>query len=470
MSTLTVELNDTGIIVLDESQASSRTVDPSPGFALLEGNQIVTGVAAWRGSRLKPRFIHSRFWEGMDTSPLTRPFPRKLTRADLIHAHLKEIWSSVKTQVDDVIFVVPGFHTEEQLGLLLGISQSCGMSVSGMVDASVAAASLGVSGENLVHLDLHLHRVVATKLRRSDDLQRGRVEWDPKFGLLDLYDTWVKVIAQTFVHETRFDPLHLAETEQVLYQRLPQWLHVLCHQESTVVSIEAGGKTHSIELTREKVVRSVIPLYERIGRLSKSLKTADEPTTLLLSHRLAELPGLEQHLVVEPDTRITPVSSVAAAAGALARKDHIRTSEGSGELTFVIRLPLEDARRRTKPPTVPGALSLSQDATIPTHVLYEGVAHPITAEPFLLGVGIPEDGRGLNLAGMTAGVSRTHCRIYRLDDQVFVEDESSYGSFVNDVRINGKASVVVGNRLRLGSPGVVVQFITVVEKHGTSQD
>ena len=469
MSTLTVELNDTGIIVLDESQASSRTVDPSPGFALLEGNQIVTGVAAWRGSRLKPRFIHSRFWEGMDTSPLTRPFPRKLTRADLIHAHLKEIWSSVKANVDDVIFVVPGFHTEEQLGLLLGIGQSCGIPVSGMVDAAVAAAGLGFPGKTLVHLDLHLHRVVATKLRQSDELQRGRVEWNGKMGLLDLYDTWVKFIAQTFVHETRFDPLHLAETEQVLYQRLPQWLHGLCHQESAVLAIESGGKTHSIELTRQQVVRCVIPLYERIGQLSNSVKAAGEPTTLLLSHRLAELPGLEQHLSVEPDTSMTPLSSVAAAAGALARKDQIRTSKGSGELTFVIRLPLEDERRKTKPPTVPGAASLSEDDCIPTHVLHEGVAYPITEEPFLLGVALPEDGRGLNLAGMT-GVSRTHCRIYRLDDQVFVEDESSYGSFINDARINGKTSVVVGNQLRLGSPGVVVQFITVVEKHGASQD
>ncbi len=81
MSTLAIELNDTGLIVLDESKASSTSVNPSPGFALLDGDRIVTGVAAWREARLKPRFIHSRFWEELDTAPLPRPFPRKLTRA-----------------------------------------------------------------------------------------------------------------------------------------------------------------------------------------------------------------------------------------------------------------------------------------------------------------------------------------------------------------------------------------------------
>jgi hypothetical protein len=471
MSTVAIELNDTGLIVLDESDAPSAAVTSSPGFALLDGDRLVTGVAAWRLARVKPRFIYSRFWEELDTSPLPRPFPRKLTRADLVHAHLGEVWGSIRSHVDKVIFVIPGFYTEEQLGLLLGISRSGGIPVSGLVDSAVAASALGFPGKTLLHIDLHLHRVVATKVRQIDGLQRGRIEWNGKLGLLDLYDAWVKVIAQSFVRETRFDPLHLAETEQVLYKRLPQWLHGLCHQDTLVVSVEASGKTYSIELSREQVVRTAIPLYERVAQLLKSLKSADEPTTVLLSHRLVELPGLEAHLSVNPDIGMTPLSSVAAAAGALARKDQIQSAEGSDELTFVTQLLLGDSQRRdTKPPTVPGVVSGRGDERIPTHVLHEGIAHPISTEPFLLGLAIPEKGRGLNLTGATAGISRTHCRIYRLEDQVFVEDESSYGSFINDKRINGKASVVAGDLLRLGSPGVEVQLIAVMEEHGTPQN
>ena len=35
-----------------------------------------------------------------------------------------------------------------------------------------------------------------------------------------LYDTWIRAIAEEFVRQSRFDPLHTAETEQLLLNRL----------------------------------------------------------------------------------------------------------------------------------------------------------------------------------------------------------------------------------------------------------
>jgi pSer/pThr/pTyr-binding forkhead associated (FHA) protein len=48
-----------------------------------------------------------------------------------------------------------------------------------------------------------------------------------------------------------------------------------------------------------------------------------------------------------------------------------------------------------------------------------------------------------------------------------VEDHSTHGSFLNGQRIEGKADLVTGDRLRLGSPGIEVVLLRV-EGDGSS--
>jgi hypothetical protein len=157
--------------------------------------------------------------------------------------------------------------------------------------------------------------------------------------------------------------------------------------------------------------------------------------------------------------------------GALKMKDGIRSREDEGgELPFITRLPLRGAAPKTKdtPRSIGGG---SEDKPAPTHILCDGLAHPITSEPFVLGLQIPDGKPGINLTrltGSTAGISRSHCSIYRLEDRVLIEDHSSYGSFLNDKRVEGKATLAAGDRLRLGAPGVELRLIRVTESDGTS--
>ena len=55
----------------------------------------------------------------------------------------KETFARVRDGVEAVILALPGTYSGDQLGLLLGIAQACGMPVRGMVDSAVAAASAG---------------------------------------------------------------------------------------------------------------------------------------------------------------------------------------------------------------------------------------------------------------------------------------------------------------------------------------
>ena len=54
-----------------------------------------------------------------------------------------------------------------------------------------------------------------------------------------------------------------------------------------------------------------------------------------------------------------------------------------------------------------------------------------------------------------------HCSLQRHGDVVLVEDHSTYGTFLNGARIEGSAPLAAGDRLRLGTPGIVLQLIAV---------
>ncbi len=462
MSTLAIDINDAGITVVDDSRPGVEVAPASPGYALLDDDRWLTGVEAARRFRLKPKWTHTRFWMELDTSSLRRPFPRGLSRADLAHAHLQAIWAAARDGVDDVILSMPGWYTGEQLGLVFGIARSLEMKVSGMVDSGLAASAVSVAGETLIVLDLHLHRASATRITRGRDLVRERVEVDSGVGEIPIMHDWATLISRSFVLNTRFDPLHLAETEQTLYRRLPRLLDQVHRRGSARLVMEAAGKEYSVELTRDELVQCASSYYEKVVGLARSLIRPDEPVTLLLPERLAGFPGLEARLTEIPMLELSVLPPAAASTGALMKKELIRTGGGGEELTFVTRLSLLPPK--PAPPVIPVIDDVrppSFEDSIPTHVLHDGIAHPIPSQPFWLGRSIPEGSPGINFTRADVEVSRSHCSIHRSGDRVILEDHSTSGSFLNGKQVEAGAELRVGDRLRLGPSDIEVQLITV---------
>lgn len=476
MSTLVLELHDAGILAVGEAGIAGGE---SPGYALYDGGALITGEAALARAREKPRWVHRRFWQDLGTEPLGRPFPPTLSPADLAHAQLSEVWSTAPAGTESVLLAIPGCFTDHQLGLLLGIAGSCGLPVAGMVDLAVAAAAGGAWGPRLLHLDVHLHRTVLTELAvsmppgleasRDRRVVRRRVRLAEGLGQAALQDAWARRIAELFVHATRFDPLHSAAAEQALYRQLPGWLARLRSEEVLELSLGPAGRERTVELTRPDVVAAADGFYDELRELVLTLKTAGESLTLLLSHHIAELPGLEPRLAGLRGVDTVALPAGAAARGALHAEAQIRsageesTDPGGapGALPFITRLSYEapaataaatDRGRRTD--------AAPPDRT-PTHLLHDGLAHRITEEPFLLGTEVG-DGPGLELEARSAGVSRSHCRLVRRDGQVTVEDISTHGTFIGGEHVAGRAVLAAGDRLRLGSADVELQLIKVV--------
>jgi len=454
MAVVAIELDDAGVVAVRDG--AEDPVAASPGYAICDREGLTTGWAAVRKARLLPRHCCTTFWDQLDRVPLPEPFPHGLSHADLAHAHLSSVWSEAKEGIDRAILLVPPWYTESELGLLLGISRACGIPVTGMVDSTLAAA-LGVQGDSAVHLDIHLHRATAVRVTRTSRLDRGEVRSEEDAGLLALMNTWAGFLSEKFVRETRFDPLHSAPTEQRLYDSMPDILDSLREKEWELVVLESDDREHSIEIGREELAEIASSSYRRLLDLARSL-TGDDQPVMRISSRLAALPGFAEMLAGEISASVVPLPPGIAAQSVLHYRNHLPHGGGNdGAIPFVVSLRLEEPVVATPDP---GALGETTERP-PTHVLWEGVAHPIDPGPFLIGIAIPEGSRGLNLSGAVAGISRWHCSLRRIEGRVVVEDHSRYGSYLNGRRVDGKAVLRAGDRLRLGTPGIEVQLIEV---------
>ena len=442
-----LELVDAGLQLVSSRGQLSQ---PSPGVAVIDGDDLVVGIDAECRARLKPRSLHSRFWQELNTAPLGRPFPSHLRTADLAHAHLQTVWDTADGGAEELMIAVPGVYSDDQLALLLGIAGALQIPVRGLVDAAVAAAADREVEPHCLHLDLHLHRAVLTELEHGEEIIRRAVHTEPRVGLLDLRDTWARAIAQIFVRATRFDPLHLAATEQVLYAQLTDLLEALAASASTHVRIASGGRQHTVELERIRIIDAAISAYDTLSSLVSDHAHPDG-ATLLLSHRAVALPGLLDHLSGIPDLNIVALHPAAAAAGALTHADRIRSSDSA--LECVTRLPGHDAR---PPGAITVAVTPPPDGArhLPTHLVMDGVAHRIGSEDLTLDpTGAENDG----------GRDRPLATVRRLSAQAILDAPAGAGVTVNGEPLEGRVVLAPGDRLRLGTSDREILVVAMVE-------
>jgi hypothetical protein len=442
-----LELVDAGLLLV----SSRGTVSPpSPGLALIDGDEITVGQDAECVARLTPRRLHSRFWQDLGISPLGRPFPGHLRSADLAHAHLKSIWESSGREARDIVVAVPGVYTEYQLALLLGIARDLEIPVCGLVDAAVAATADRETEAHCIHLDIHLHRVILTELANDEEIVVEAVDTEPAVGLWSLRDLWAQAVARAFVRAIRFDPLHLAATEQVLYAQLGDLLASLKTNESTEVCIPSGGRRHVVDIDRSVIINAARPAYEVVSSMFAK-GGGRESATIFLSHRADSLPGLADHLSERTGLVMNVLHPAAAASGALAHVESIR-SPGPA-LPFVTRLPRYDARP-PRPVTVPVNPPPDAHRHPPTHLVIDGVARRLGPEPLILGLsGVEKEARD----------EQRSAAVRRVGDQVVIDAPSHAGVTISGEPLEGGAVLNSGDQVSFEGSDMVILAVTLVE-------
>ena len=446
MALLAAHLNDAGISVQDADKVYYR----EPGFALLDDERLTTGNEAFSQARVKPRRINNGYWSHLQTAPLADRRFHHLSSADIVSRQLEQIWQRVSGE--GLVVAVPAYMSNTNLSLFLGIAAELQIPVVAMVDAAVAATRREYQGAVPAHVDLSLHSALLTRLTQAGHVQVDRSVVVDECGTIALFEAWIALIAKTFVQQSRFDPLHTAETEQMLQDQLQGWLAAASAATSVSLEIEYRGIKHHAELETLELVSAAAPFYHRIVSSMRALYRADETPALQLSDRAARMPGLADILSARVGGDLYLHESGATARGLLARCRDMKA--GDAAVSLVRKLPWDQSPVASRDSATPS------HGGHPTHLLFENKAHAIDAETLTLGSQATDGGRCIDLQQDMPGLSRRHCSMQQENGQCIVRDYSRYGTFLNGHRIDGSAVLQVGDLVRIGTPGFELRLIT----------
>ena len=455
MSLLAAHINDAGISVL----SAERLLYREPGFALLEDDELTTGLEAFRNARIKPRRIQNHFWSELTIDALPDRRFQHLSAADLVSRQLEQVWQGVAGSGDRLVVAVPAYMSGDNLGLFLGIANELNVPIVGLVDAAVAATRREYQGAVPVHVDLSLHVATLSRLSQQGQVQLDRSAVIENSGMLSLYDAWIRIISDAFVKQSRFDPLHTAETEQLLLDQLGDWLVSASANEKVALEIQYRGISHAAELESLDLISAAAPVYQRIASQLRAIYRAEETPAIQLSDRAARMPGLADMLAARVGGEIFLLEPGATARGLLTRCRDMQ--RGDGGVTLIRQLPWDQS-----------AVSIAKDeapvaAGQPTHLLFENTAYAIDGRTLLMGSQPSAGERWIDLRGDMPGVSRRHCSIERRNGQCIVQDYSRYGTFLNGHKIDGSAVLQVGDLVRVGSPGYEFRLIMTEPDDGS---
>ena len=232
MSLKVIELNDSAIRVGD----AGGLLASSPGFALIGNKGLTLGDAAEKQAHLHPTQSVNKFWQQLSLEPLAHSMGEVRHFADLAYGHLLHL-AELTPLESDVILAVPGNFTAHQLSIILGLTRQCPFNTVGVVDAALAAV-IGKAREAVViHADVQLHQVLLTRfVQQGDLLQRDSVIQIPGVGAQNFADQIMQLATNQFIQQCRFNPQHNAESEQLLYNELPQVLQQSREQASSVAA------------------------------------------------------------------------------------------------------------------------------------------------------------------------------------------------------------------------------------------
>ncbi len=468
MNIIGLEIHDAGILCAGPEGRLHPTETEaleSPGFALVQGRDLQLGTSALHQARRRPRQVICRFWEELNTQPLLSPEFEGYNHAELAYRHLEQVWHQVGIDASEAVLTVPDHYQDSELSLLLGIASVLGLPIRGLISQALACIPPETDQGIDFHIDLHLHRLVLTAVDGRPRPAVVRHETIIDQGREAVHREWVKMLADAFVHQTRFDPLYAADAEQDLHDRLPQIIDARQPEDPIHVEMQADGRTHRIQLEQQAFISPLAPWIESLGKTigdwQKALSVSPDDSRLVLTHRVAALPGFMARLEDVTELKARRLSAGAAAASALAYAQLFSkgsTAHGVPYLKRVSGTPTDTPAVRASAPAV-------DDPDLPTHLLYRGRAYPIVDEPLVVGRELPAGTRGILIQGRLAGVSRHHFSVIREDQQVLLTDTSSYGTLVDEVPVTDRRALMVGQIIRIGKPGETLQAIACLSHH-----
>jgi len=230
-------------------------------------------------------------------------------------------------------------------------------------------------------------------------------------------------------------------------------------QESAELLLPYRDEEFRVTVDRAAVLGVAAGFYRAVTQLVAQNR---EPGSLvvLLSDRLAALPGFIDELARIDDAQVECLAAGHAARGVLVPTPIAVTGE---QVKLLKRLPWRETAVRVE--AAGGAASKVAPPVVkvapPTHIVYGGIAYPVGAVGLVIGREVDAARRMLVVEDGNSGVSRAHCEFVMRDGELKLRDLSRYGTFVNEKKISGETMLQRGDVIRVGSPGVELQAVSL---------
>lgn len=356
------------ILELNDWQLTTRNnagseIASEPAAASDANGELIFGAPAQSLSRQSPQQYNNRYLYTLAPEPLPRDLGPARNQADLIYHHLRSL---NLTDNDGLLIGVGGHVTNEQLGLLLGIAQELQIPVRGFIDNALAYGLDAPASSSFHVIDIELHRLLISKVEvTSQQRSISHCAAIDGAGMAAILEGWMNVIADDFVHKTRFDPLHAAASEQQLFDTVSNWLG-----QSTLTD-------QRIRINHGESIRELeVSAGELSDKLSQRLSAVDftQLGTIGVTERVMAVPFLSDLLASRVDA-VLPLESASAGRNFSQLGEGLATDQvrrvTSGSSSLMSDLPATTAAADT-------------DLQSATHLLQEHIAfafdHPAVSD------------------------------------------------------------------------------------------
>lgn len=376
MATVVIDFYDSGILISD----GNCILVNSLSYALIAANNsIIVGDLAEQQAYLRPREISTQFWGHLSANSKTQ---HVVSNAELAFKHLQFVWEQVCGQDYTVILATPNTLSKQDLGLLLGICKKLSIPVQGIVSKAVLALQGPVANSIIVYLDVLQQQISITEIiQKQESVSSSLINTTSSHGLQSLTRHLATTIAEQFIAETRFDPMHIAEDEQQFFDKLPLWLNILTSNESVKCILSSNKIDYSITLHKELVLNLNYAAFSEIAAcILPLLKTQDKDNiTIICSQTCTQVFGFTNYLETLPGCAVVRMDKNNIAKQALQYIEQIEANDN--QVHYTTSLILDQG---IKPlPVQFNAGSLSSLNENPDHLLIDNHAYPITPELFL---------------------------------------------------------------------------------------
>jgi hypothetical protein len=342
----------------------------------------------------------------------------------------------------------------EALSVVLALMQQEGLEVGAFHDAaSLLVANSGLSGSTIV-LEMGLGHVSATRVESDRDVHRGASTTRYGAGVLALNQCWLQRLAEAMVLHTRFDPLHDGLSEQRLHDGLETAYSTAARMGVAEIAVPTETGVSRVSFSRDQFAEAASSIYAEVLGILHEHRSAGSRTNILVKDRVLKFPGFLERLASLRGCRIFSyatdlVSRIAA--------DESISAESDGSVSFQRRYSLRQASENLAEVDLSEFRSAADRP--PTHALLDGKA--VALPSGILEIGRGSDVDGLRLGEGLAGISRLHCALQGDESGVTLVPYSPQGTWLNEERVRGRVRVCSGDRLRIGTPGVVIELIAV---------